>query len=310
METRPEPWLVLGATGFLGVHAVRAALAAGRAVVWSSSRSAPPPGLGLEGLPSVAADLGLAGEPARLVERVGPGVVLSCAALSRGGDCEQDPARAARLNAEVPGELAAACAAAGARLVHVSTDLVFDGEPPRAAGYREEDAARPLSVYGRTKLEGEEAVLAADPGALVARLPLLLGPSLGRGLGASDSLLAAAARGDTASLFVDELRTPLDVREAAAALVELAAGGASGRLHVAGPERVSRHALGVLVLRAAGLRAAERERVMRAVRRADFDLSPPRPRDVSLDATRARALLGAPLSSPWRALGLSGAGPG
>jgi dTDP-4-dehydrorhamnose reductase len=310
MQRGAERWLVLGGSGFLGVHAVRAALAAGGGVVTASRRPEAPRGAGLAGARAEVVDLELEGAAGELVERLAPAVVLNCAALSRGADCELEPRRAARLNAEAPRELARAAAAVGARLVHVSTDLVFDGEPRRESGYREEDPARPLSVYGRTKLEGERLVLEEHPGALVVRLPLLFGPSHGRGLGASDSLLAAVARGDTPSLFVDELRTPLDAREAAAALVELGEGTASGRLHVGGPVRLSRHRLGELVLRAAGLGEAERARAVRAVRRSEFELDPPRPRDVSLDTTRARALLRTPLSPPGRALGLSADGPG
>ena len=308
MQPGRKCWLVLGGSGFLGVHVVRAAAAAGAEVVRASRRPRDPGGSGAAR--AEPCDLEEAGAVEQLLERLRPEVVVNCAALSRGGDCEREPLRARRLNEEAPAELAVACAGHGVRLVHLSTDLVFDGEPPRPAGYREEDEAHPLSVYGATKLAGESAVLEAFPGALVARLPLLFGPSGGRGLGASDSLLAAVARGDTATLFVDELRTPLDAREAAAALVELAAGEASGRLHLAGPERLSRHALGELVLRAAGLDPAVTCRLVRPTSQRDLELTPPRPRDVSLDAGRARELLGAPLSPPWRALGLSGPGAG
>ncbi len=307
MAALPERWLVVGGSGFLGAQVVLAARAAGAAVTCAARRPELPEAFAhavgdAETFEVQHVDLELAGASAELVERARPVRVVSCVALARGADCEREPRRAERLNVEVPEELARACAEGGARFVHVSTDLVFDGEPPRAAGYREEDPARPLSIYGRTKLAGEQRALAAYPGALVVRLPLLYGPSGGRGLGASDALLAALARGDTPTLFTDEVRTPLEVREAAGALVELGAGDAAGRLHVAGPRALTRHELGRLALLAAGHDPREIARRVRPASRADFDLTPPRPRDVSLDAGRARALLEAPLSPPERLL--------
>lgn len=303
MRSPSERWLVVGGSGFLGAQVVLAARAAGVEVVCAARRPELPAALVLQSGPgapieALSVDLELAGAAAQLVERARPARVLSCAALARGADCEREPRRAERLNTEVAQELARACAGSGARFVHVSTDLVFCGEPPRAGGYREDDAPRPASVYGRTKLAGEEGALATLPEALVVRLPLLYGASGGRGLGASDGLLAAIARGDTPTLFTDEVRTPLDVREAAAALVELTHGDARGRLHVAGPRALTRHELGRLALLSAGYSEEEFARRVRPARQADFDLTPPRPRDVSLDATRARSLLDAPLSPP------------
>ena len=90
-------------------------------------------------------------------------------------------------------------------------------------------------------------------------------------------------------MCVDEWRTPLDVAEAAAALVELAGREEAGLLHVAGPERLSRYELGVAVLRAQGVE--DPAAALEAVSSADFEAPEPRPRDVSLDASRARALL-------------------
>jgi len=307
MGALPERWLVAGGSGFLGAQVVLAARAAGAVVVCAARRPGLPAALvardgGAVSVEVDSVDLELAGAASELIERVQPDRVLSCAALARGADCEREPRRAERLNVEVAAELARACADRGARFVHVSTDLVFDGEPPRSGGYREGDPARPLSIYGRTKIEGEERVLAAYPGALIVRLPLLYGPSGGRGLGATDALLAAVARGDTPTLFTDEVRTPLDVREAAIALVELCGRDVAGRLHVAGPRALTRHELGRLALLAAGHGAREIARLVRPASRADFDLTPPRPRDVSLDTGRARALLEAPLSPPERLL--------
>lgn len=281
--------LVLGGSGFLGAHAVRAAARAfPSAEVVSAARERGPaeaPRVRHLVLDALARDA-----VERALGELVPSHVLLATALARIDECERYPGLARALNADLPRRVARACAGLGARLVHVSTDLVFGGEPAPPSGFREEHAPAPLSEYGRSKAAGEEAVLAEHPGALVARLPLLHGPSDGRARGASGALLAAVERGERPALFADEWRTPLDVRDAAAALAELLARAESGRLHVGGPERLSRLELG---LRVAAIHAGSRERaaeLVRATTRAGEGMAD-RPEDVSLDSSRARALL-------------------
>jgi dTDP-4-dehydrorhamnose reductase len=289
--------LVLGAAGFLGARLVEAALARGSDEVVAASRDlarAPAEFLGR----ARRVELDLLEDLERLLAAERPARVVCAAALARVDACERDPAAARRANGELPGRAAKWCAENGARLVHVSTDLVFGGAPPRAAGFREDDAPQPQHVYGASKLEGERAVLGADPAALVARLPLLYGDSGGRGKGASDWILAAVERGERPKVFTDEWRTPLEVGNAAEALIELALGGARGVLHVAGPERLSRHALARAVLAARGFPAAKIDALLEPVLRRDLGLAEQRPADVSLDAARARALLATPLLGP------------
>jgi dTDP-4-dehydrorhamnose reductase len=223
---------------------------------------------------------------------------VNAAALARVDQCEREPALAERLNAELPAELARRTRGAGLRLVHVSTDLVFGATAPRVGGFREDDPPAPVHVYGRTKAAGEARVRAENPAALVVRLPLLHGDSAGRGLGASDQLLAALARGERPALFSDEWRAPLAVADAAEALLELAARTCAGILHVAGPARLTRLELGLAVLRAHGLDATR----VRAATRAELGLAATRPADVALDAARARGLLATPLRAVSAAL--------
>jgi len=156
---------------------------------------------------------------------------------------------------------------AGARLVHLSTDLVFDGE--QGAPYTEDDEPRPVMTYGQHKLEAERLVLRAHPDALVVRTSLLLGPP--------DGPQEALARRDDVEFYEDEIRTPIRVAELAPALLSLAKRGETGILHVAGPEALSRAELAAR-LRGGPVRTARSPRTGRA-------------RNVALDSSRARALL-------------------
>ena len=287
--------LVLGSSGFLGPHLVRAGAERFDSVVAACRHpEAHPTALPGRARPRVW-DGGRAIENVSLFAETRPTAVIVAAALSRMSDCERDPDAAHRINAALPGALARLAGSFGARLVHVSTDLVFGGEPAVGERYTPADPPRPLSVYGQSKADGEERVLQADPKALVCRLPLLYGESFGRGLGASDGLTAALERGETPTLFADEWRTPLEVSDAAAALVELAASTARGVIHVSGPERVSRVELGRAVLRHRGLAEEELARSFREGGRAELGLERVRPADVSLEDPRVRELLTVPL---------------
>jgi dTDP-4-dehydrorhamnose reductase len=122
----------------------------------------------------IQSDLLAQGAVEQALDASQPDWVIHCAALANLDACEADPIRAAQLNTELPGRLAEYVARGGARegkarLVHISTDSVFDG---LRGGYTEEDTPNPPGVYSRTKLAGEQAVAAADPSAVIARVNL------------------------------------------------------------------------------------------------------------------------------------------
>jgi len=297
--------LVLGSSGFLGPHVVAAGVrgGAGRVVGVSRSGALSAPVLhDSELVEERALDLREEGALEALFADVRPTAVVNAAALSRMGDCARDPELALELNATVAGRIAAASREHGARLLHVSTDLVFGAVQPYAERYSEADPPAATSEYGRSKIEGEERVIEAHPDALVARLPLLFGDSGGRGLGASDGLLAQVQSGETPGLFRDEWRTPLEVGQAAEALLEALGLGLTGFLHVAGPERISRYDLGIVVLRAAGYGEEAARELVQETTRSRAGVSEERPADASLDGRRARGLLAAELFAPSRAL--------
>jgi dTDP-4-dehydrorhamnose reductase len=128
--------------------------------------------------------------------------------------------------------VARAAAETGARLVHLSSDLVFDGQSE--APYTEEDEPNPLSDYGRAKADAEAAVGHTVPAALIVRTSLMYG-------GAEPGPQERMAADPDAAFFTDELRSPVHVGDLAAALLELVAGDRSGILHVAGSDPLSRY---------------------------------------------------------------------
>ena len=180
--------------------------------------------------------------------------------------------------------VAEAAAAVGARLIHISTDLVFDGT--KREPYTEDDEPNPLDDYGRSKLEAERRVLGLHPDALVVRTSLLVGREQP---GRHEQAVLEAARGEREmTFFEDEWRSPILVSDLAAALLELVGTDVTGILHVAGADAVSRYELACMIATAHGLPADR----LRRGRIADSGLE--RAANCVLDSGRARALLRAP----------------
>jgi dTDP-4-dehydrorhamnose reductase len=152
------------------------------------------------------------------------------------------------VNATGAGHVARAAQAAGARIVHVSTDYVFDGTKPDP--YVESDPPRPLSVYGTTKLAGELEVAAAAPGAVIVRSSWLFGAG-GRNF-VSTMLGLAAERGEV-TVVTDQVGCPTFTGHLAEALVSLADGRAPGLHHIAGGGSCSWHEFAVEIFRQAGV---------------------------------------------------------
>lgn len=255
------PLLVTGGTGYLGGELLRRAPAVG---TWHTRE------------PTARGDwlrLDVRDEPAvrRELLRLRPAAVIHTAYRQDDRTVTLDGAAA----------VAEAAAAVGARLVHVSSDVIFDGT--KQGPYTEEDPPSPITDYGRAKAEAERAVRAAHPDALVVRTSLLYGgsePSRHERLAHE----AADGRGDM-TFFEDELRSPVLVGELASALLELAGREEGGILHVAGPDTVSRYEFACLLARVRGLSG---ERIRRGRLEASGVV---RPANSALDTSRARGLL-------------------
>lgn len=221
-----------------------------------------------------------------LVARVAPGLVVYAAGAAHVDRCEREARECERWNTEVPGALARRCAGVR-RFVYFSTDYVFDG----AGGpYGEDDPVGPLSVYARSKLAGERAVLGADPTALVVRTTVVYGPEA-QGKNFVAQLRARLGRGERMRVPQDQVSTPTYNVDLAARTVELALRGAAGVWHVAGPDLLDRHAFARLAATAFGLDP----RLLDPVSTEALGQAAPRPLKGGLRTDRLGAELGANL---------------
>ncbi|MBI4569509.1 MAG: SDR family oxidoreductase [Planctomycetes bacterium] len=284
MDAGSERTLVTGASGFIGRHVALEMGARGPVVGAALAH----PDFSTGALPPrfEAARLDLA-DPAAietLLDKTRPSRIVHLGAMSSQVECERDPARAEAVNVGGTAALATWAGRRGAGFFFFSTDLVFDG---RRGGYREEDAPHPLSVYGRTKARAEEAARRAHPGAVVARVALAYGPTLGARESHSDWIVRTLRKGESITLFTDETRAPVAALDVARAVGLLLERGFAGTIHLAGPSALSRHAFGLEVARAYGLDAG----LIRPASRVGQ--VPERQRDGSLVSSRATQLLGA-----------------
>jgi dTDP-4-dehydrorhamnose reductase len=216
-----------------------------------------------------------------LVAQIRPDWIVHPAALTDVDACEREPAKAFLVNATGAENLAKAASRNGSRMVLVSTDYVFDGSKGH---YRESDATRPLSHYGRSKLEGERLVQAALPDAIVARTSVVFGPHknnfvrwVRRSLRAGSPIKAAK----------DQWVTPTASADVARQILALVEADERGVWHTAGAERLSRLEMAQRIAEQDGLDPSP----IQAVAMADLTWVAPRPRDSSLDTTKVSRLV-------------------
>ena len=176
-----------------------------------------------------------------------PQAIVNCAAISVPEQCDAHPALAQALNVALPTTLARLAHHVGARLVHLSSEQVFDGT--RTAPYSASDPVSPINLYGRQKLESERAVnAAAAEFAVTLRAPLLMGNSAAGQRSNHERLFADWTAGRTPRLFTDEFRQTCTAENLAEVMVELCErSDVRGVFHWAGTELISRHALAIRI---------------------------------------------------------------
>lgn len=191
---------------------------------------------------------------AATVRQIRPDVIVNAAAYTAVDKAESDAAMARLVNAEAPGVLAAAAHSVGAWLVHYSTDYVFDGSGSRS--WREDDTTGPLSVYGKTKLEGEQRIASACPRHLVLRTSWIYSA---RGGNFAKTMLRLAAERDRLKVIDDQFGAPTGadlLADVTAHLVRRVASGGDDRggvYHLAAAGETSWHGYACFVLEQAAL---------------------------------------------------------
>jgi dTDP-4-dehydrorhamnose reductase len=259
--------LITGTTGHLGRTTAERATAAWRVTgTYVTPRAA---GSASGAVDEVRLDIRDRDAVAALIRRIRPDVVIHTAA---GRDDW-------RVMADGAAHVALAAEAAGARLVHVSTEAVFSG---RDVHYDEEALPDPIYRYGAAKAAAETAVRAISPTAAVIRTSLIIGHGRGGHETLTHALIAGTAQG---ALFTDQIRKPVHVDDLADALLEIATTDHAGTLNVAGTDPVSRYDLGVLVATRDGL---DPTRIPAATAAA---LPTPLPIDIRLTTAKAESLL-------------------
>ena len=178
-----------------------------------------------------------------------PDLLIHCAAMANVDACESHPKEAQRINAEIPGNLAALCKKKGIRFIQISTDAVFDG---KMGDYTEEDIPNPLSVYARTKFKGEHLVAAEYPDAIIARVNFY-GYSLSGKRSLSEFFLNNLKAGKLMNGFVDIMFCPLYVTDLVDTLMMMVGKELKGIYHVVSPESLSKYAFGVKIAEKFGL---------------------------------------------------------
>jgi dTDP-4-dehydrorhamnose reductase len=223
----------------------------------------------------------------------GAAVVIHLGAITNVDDCERSPEQAFAVNAEGTRNVVEAAHLLGARVIYLSTDYVFDGE--KQEEYDEEDAPGPVSVYGRSKLQGERYVAARREN-LVVRTSWIFGS----GRNFPRTMIEAAQAGQPISVVDDQVSRPTSAGSLAKALAHLANSSLSGILHVAGDGRpCGRPELAESAIAMAGLSVTVDRIDSATYARRSKQLLARRPKNSALALERAKRL-GVPLED-WRA---------
>lgn len=240
--------LITGSSGLLGLNLCLEAMTSHEVIGVDRSRLKSSP------FQTLNADLLDEGAVDSVLDEARPDWLVHCAALADLEACEENPELVRRLNADLPSALAKACKTRGIHLVQVSTDAVFDGD--KSGVYTEEDAPNPISVYSKSKLDGERAVLESNADAIVARVNFY-GWSLGGRRSLAEFFYNNLTNNKSMSGYTDVIFCPMHVAHLSQTLLAMLAKGLRGLYHVVGPQPMSKYQFGVEIARKFGLNDSE-----------------------------------------------------
>lgn len=269
--------LVTGAGGQLGRYLRPQLELAGAKVIGVGSRST-------SGVDLIV-DITDAEPVVNTMNQLRPDIVIHAAAYTDVDGCERDPDRARAVNAAGSGHIAKAAQSVGAYVIAIGSDFVFPGDG--GAPYSEDALPHPVSVYGRSKLAGEKAVLAVDPSFAVARTAWLYG---GAGKHFPRTVLNVVRDRGGMQVVSDEIGCPTFAGDVAESLVALAASRGSGIFHLVNEGGTSRYEFARVVAEAAGLDPTLIASTTTAEFLAKYPLPAKRPPDSRLINNRAAAL--------------------
>ncbi|MCX8066075.1 MAG: NAD(P)-dependent oxidoreductase [Candidatus Hydrogenedentes bacterium] len=221
-----------------------------------------------------------------VIEEVKPTTIIHTSAMADIDQCQKDKQTAYSVNVELTKVLVKASEKCRARFIFCSSDTVFDGNKGM---YTEEDTPIPVNYYAETKIESEKLVLNSDTPRVVARISLVMGFPAFRTIG--NSFMARMEQkiksGEPVPMPQDEYRTPIDVYTLSEALVELAlSSDYEGILHLSGNERISRYNMAIMICEEMNW---DKNCIVPSI--VDNPTRAPRPKDASLNNSRARAIL-------------------
>lgn len=223
------------------------------------------------------------------LEQLNPDLVIQTSGLTSVEDCEARPGMAYSLNVDLAATVAKFCAIRRCRLIHISSDHLFDGT---CSFLREDSQTCPVNTYGRSKATAELEVLAAYPEALVLRTNFFgWGPSYRRSF--SDWIIDSLRADKKIDAFDDVFYTPILISTFVTAAMELLRANHSGILHLTGPERLSKYDFALRVARKFRLDAS----LIRPAQIASASHLVRRPHDMSLSITQAQSLLASRIPS-------------
>jgi len=234
-----------------------------------------------------------------LFHEIRPDAVIHAAAMANIDICEKNQEQAEKVNVGVTRLIAGLCKELGSKLVFCSTDTVFDGIK---GDYTETDAPHGVNYYAETKIKGEQIVLSASPGNVVARLALVMGlPVIGQGNSFLADTIEKLKKGLQVPFPENEIRTPVDIITLGSALVELAGNRFGGIIHLSGCTKINRYQMALVIAKTLGYPT---ELILGVNSNAMPDRAP-RANDASMDNSLAKRILKTPMRAFAEGLNLT-----